>query len=185
MDDPAPKKPPRGLNRLDARQRASRERRALARLVEGLSHQEIAEKEGMSREGVRKMIQRALRKAKVDAKEIHAHVQLARLGMALRLTSERVAAGELKAVKPMLSVIAAIDKYQGFGAKRQEPEDVEVERFRTIARFDDIVLRERQALAAPEAPAAMAAEPPAGAPASADGKPSAWGPHLLKRLDED
>ena len=84
-------------------------RRIFARLREGLSYEEIAGEEGVSRERVRQIVSEVLQKRSVDGGADHAKLQLDRLLPAMQLGAEAIAAGDVAAITPYLKVLDRLD----------------------------------------------------------------------------
>jgi hypothetical protein len=103
---PAPKR------RLDAHSRILRRGRIFARLREGWAYDEIAEDEGVTAERIRQVVREALGKRLLDEETDHVKLQLARLRPAMRIASEAVADGHIKAINPLLKVLDRLDRYQ-------------------------------------------------------------------------
>ena len=102
--------PPRP--RLNIVTRAARTKRIFARMREGWAYDEIARDEGLSAERVRQIVAEVLGKRVIDRGPDHAHLQLERLMPALRLASEAVAGGDIRAIAPLIKVIDRMDKHQ-------------------------------------------------------------------------
>ena len=98
--------------RLNVVGRAARRKRIFARLREGWAYDEIAAEERVSAERVRQIVSEVLAKRVIDRGADHAHVQLERLMPALRVVSEAIGRGELKAVAPLIKLIDRLDKHQ-------------------------------------------------------------------------
>jgi hypothetical protein len=98
--------------RLNVLGKAARRKRIFARLREGWAYDEIASEERVSAERVRQIVAEVLGKRVIDRGADHAHLQLERLMPALRVTSEAIGRGELKAVGPLIRVIDRLDKHQ-------------------------------------------------------------------------
>ena len=69
----------------------------------------------MSLATVRREIDRAIAERRLDAPERYVHVQVARLAKALRLADASIERGDLKAVGPLVRLVAALDRYHGLG----------------------------------------------------------------------
>ena len=105
---------------------ADRERRRLriyARLQEGWSYEALAEAENLSRERIRQIVKASLDRREVDPDADFVRLQMARLDPALRLASEKVAAGDLKAIDRLLRVLDRMDKYQSAAVCDVEDDD--------------------------------------------------------------
>jgi hypothetical protein len=92
--------------------RAARTKRIFARLRDGWAYDEIGRDEGLSAERVRQIVSEVLGKRVIDRNEDHAHLQLERLGPALRLAGEAVQRGEVRAIGPLIKVLDRLDKHQ-------------------------------------------------------------------------
>ena len=65
---------------------------------------------------VRREIDRALDERRLDAPERYVHLQVARLTKALRLADYHIEHGDLTAVGPLATLVAALDRYHGLRA---------------------------------------------------------------------
>jgi AraC-like DNA-binding protein len=101
---------------------ATKERRAKAAalrqgyfnaLASGFTAEEIAEASHASVRTVRREIDRTLDERRLDSPERYAHLQVARLTKALRLADARIEQGDLAAVGPLATLVAALDRYHG------------------------------------------------------------------------
>ncbi len=151
--------------RRSAREREIRRVRILEMVQGGFSYAAIAKRERLSRERVRQIILKSLQHdaaAPVD----HALVQMARLEPALRLAADRVAAGDLKAIGPLLKVLERLDKY---GPRVQVDSETSAElHARLMTKLNGALAQmDRQAAAKRTAEEAAPATPPAGAAAGA------------------
>jgi hypothetical protein len=114
---PTPARP-----RITAADRERRRVRIFARLQEGWSYEALAEAETLSRERVRQIVKASLDRREVDPNADFVRLQMARLDPALRLASEKVAGGDLKAIDRLLRVLDRMDKYQSAAASVVEEE---------------------------------------------------------------
>jgi hypothetical protein len=110
---PAPKR------RLTAVARAMRRGRIFARLREGWAYDEIAEAEQLTPERIRQIVREALERRLIDEDTDHAKLQLSRLQPALRIASEAVADGDVRAIPSFLKVLDRFDRYQRTGKVTQ------------------------------------------------------------------
>ncbi|MGB3580182.1 MAG: hypothetical protein WBA40_03555, partial [Roseiarcus sp.] len=62
---------------------------------------------------VRRELDRAIAERRLDAPERYARLQIARLNKALRVADGRLDKGDMKAVAPLLRIVAALDRYHG------------------------------------------------------------------------
>ncbi len=86
-------------------------------LSAGWSLQQIAEKRKVSVKTVRREIDRAIDARRLDAPDRYIHLQVARLTKELRVADAGLDRGELRAVGPLLKVVAALDRYHGLKAR--------------------------------------------------------------------
>jgi hypothetical protein len=98
--------------RLNVVARSARTKRIFARLPDGWTYDEIAREERLTYERIRQIVSEAIGRRVIDRGSEHAHIQLERLMPALRLASEAVGRGEIKAIAPLLKVIDRLDKHQ-------------------------------------------------------------------------
>jgi hypothetical protein len=99
---------------------AARERRAararergdiLDLVVSGYSYEAIAERLKVSVKSVRRATAKAIEQRQLDGGAHYVHLQVLRLTKAMRVVDLNLEAGDLKAVEPLLKVIAQLDKY--------------------------------------------------------------------------
>ena len=115
---PEPAKPSaRAAQREDARKRrvgAARSRQDLFDLVVlGHSHEHIAREMKVSVATVRREVDRVIAARRLDAPERYVHLQVARLNKALELVVSVVEADDIKAVEPLIKLVAQLDRYHG------------------------------------------------------------------------
>jgi hypothetical protein len=84
-------------------------------LVSGFTCRQIAEAAKVDLRTVQRAIDRAIDERRLDAPDRYVHLQVARLTKALRLADASIERGELKAVDPMIRLVAALDRYHGLG----------------------------------------------------------------------
>src|ERR1700677_4525906 len=117
-DDTTPSTPERDLRAKQRARRATRmarRERSFSLLASGYTYNQIAKLVRTSVATVRREIDRALAKRRLDDPERFAQVQVARLIKALRLAEAAVELGELKAVATYLQIVAALDRYHELG----------------------------------------------------------------------
>ena len=119
IEDP----PPARRRRMSANGMIFRRRRVLARLREGLTYDEIAGEEGVSRERIRQIASEVLQKRTVDSGADHAKLQLDRLAPAVQLGAEAIAAGDISAITPFLKALDRLDRYQSVAGAHQVYDD--------------------------------------------------------------
>ncbi len=96
---------------------AIRRQRCLEALTAGWTVEQIAEMLKISVRTVRREVDRALDDRRLDAPERYVHLQVLRLTKALRLADVAIGRGDLKAVGPLVKVVAALDRYHGLADK--------------------------------------------------------------------
>jgi hypothetical protein len=76
----------------------------------------------MSVATVRRELDRAIAERRLDAPERYARLQIARLNKALRVADGRLDKGDMRAVAPLLRIVAALDRYHGLAPSRPASE---------------------------------------------------------------
>jgi uncharacterized protein YdbL (DUF1318 family) len=122
---------------LTAIAKAARTKRIFARLNEGWAYDEVARDERLSGRRVRQIVSQVLDRREVDGEGAHAHLQLGRLGPALRVALQAVAEGDVKAIAPLIKVLDRLDRYQKTAGATRAPR-----RKRPTAAGDELVMRE-------------------------------------------
>ena len=107
-----------------ARRRAATKARKEARLAWsqssfellacGYSPEQIADVRKVNVRTIRREIAAAIARRQLDAPEQYVHLQVARLTKALRFADAALERGELKAVRSLVQVVSAMDRYHGF-----------------------------------------------------------------------
>ena len=113
-----------------ARERAAAKARRKARLAwrqssfdllaSGFSPEQIAEAREVSVRTIRREIDAFVVQRQLDAPERYVHLQVARLTKALRIADAALESGDLKAVRALVTVVAAMDRYHGLRTPRRE-----------------------------------------------------------------
>ena len=99
--------------------RERREERARLRndildlVVSGYAYETIADKLKLSVKTVRRATEKAVETRRLHSGAQFVHLQVMRLTKALRVVDLNLENGDLKAVEPLLKVIAQLDKYHG------------------------------------------------------------------------
>jgi DNA-binding CsgD family transcriptional regulator len=119
LEDKAPVR----RKRMSAHGMIFRRRRVLARLRQGLTYDEIAAEEGVSRERIRQIVSEILQKRGVDSRADHAKLQLDRLAPAVQLGAEAIATGDVSAIAPYLKALDRLDRYQSVAVANQAYDD--------------------------------------------------------------
>ena len=132
--------------RLNPHAKALRRTRIFACLRSGWSYEAIAREEQVTPRRIRQIVGEVLKRREVDAGPDHAMLQLARLEGALRLTAERVAAGDIGAIGVHLKVLERLDRYRG-GAAPIQVYDAQA-RARLLAKLNRVAAQARASKAA-------------------------------------
>ena len=165
--------------------RAARTKRILERLREGWTYDEVAGEVGLKERRVRQIVAEFLKEREAVSGAAHAHMQLDRLGRAMRVAGDALARGDIRAIAPFIRVIDRLDRYQTLAAETAaRPEAVVhgaadqliVESI--FARVRRTVLEEMRTQAA-ESEAAAAGPPP-----EPDGDPAAVAPPVVAEAQE-
>ena len=82
-------------------------------LASGYSPEQIAEVRKVSVRTIRREIDSAIARRQLDAPDRYVHLQVARLTKALRFADAALERGDLKAVRALVTVVAAMDRYHG------------------------------------------------------------------------
>jgi maltooligosyltrehalose synthase len=82
-------------------------------LASGYTPEQIAEVRKVSVRTIRREIDSAVARRKLDAPERYVHLQIARLTKALRFADAALERGDLKAIRALVTVVAAMDRYHG------------------------------------------------------------------------
>ncbi len=90
-------------------------------LASGYSPEQIAEVRKVSVRTIRREIDSAIARRQLDAPERYVHLQVARLTKALRFADAALERGDLKAVRALVTVVAAMDRYHGCANRRRPP----------------------------------------------------------------
>jgi hypothetical protein len=121
-----PEKPSaRAAQREDARKRragAARSRQDLFDLIaSGYSHERVAREMKVSVATMRREVDRVIAARRLDAPEKYVHLQVARLNKALELVVSVVEADDIKAVEPLMKLVAQLDRYHGLAGRAPLP----------------------------------------------------------------
>jgi hypothetical protein len=106
MDDQRRRKPHTQFSR------ATRGKRILDRLREGWAYDEVAREEGLTERRVRQIVAEYLKDRDAVEGVTHAHMQIDRLGWAMRVAAEAMAEGDVRAIGPFIKAIDRLDRYQ-------------------------------------------------------------------------
>jgi hypothetical protein len=113
--------------RMRAAARERREARARERgeildlVVSGYTYEAIAESLKLSVKTVRRATAKAIEQRRLDCGAHYVHLQVLRLTKAMRVVDLNLDKGDLKAVEPLLKVIAQLDKYHALGQPAPAP----------------------------------------------------------------
>jgi hypothetical protein len=89
-------------------------------LASGYTPEQIAEVRKVSVRTIRREIDSAVARRQLDASERYVHLQVARLTKALRFADAALERGDLKAVRALVQVVAAMDRYHGLSETLRE-----------------------------------------------------------------
>ena len=92
--------------------RATRGKRILDRLREGWAYDEVAREERLTERRVRQIVAEYLKDRDAVEGVTHAHMQIDRLGWAMRVAAEAMAEGDVRAIGPFIKAIDRLDRYQ-------------------------------------------------------------------------
>jgi hypothetical protein len=90
-------------------------------VVSGYTYEAIAERLKLSLKTVRRAAARAIEKRRLDPGAHYVHLQVLRLTKAMRVVDVNLENGDLRAVEPMLKVIAQLDKYHALSWSAAAP----------------------------------------------------------------
>ena len=85
--------------------RSARNKRIMERLREGFNYHEIAREEKLTERRVRQIVNEAMEGREALESAIHAHMQIDRLGQAMRVAGDALARGDVRAVAPFLKAM--------------------------------------------------------------------------------
>ena len=163
--------------------RAARTKRILERLREGWAYDEVAGEIGLKERRVRQIVTEFLKEREAVSGAAHAHMQLDRLGRAMRVAGDALARGDIRAIAPFIRVIDRLDRYQTLVAQTAARPEAVVDGAADQLIVDSIFARVRRTVLeemrtqAAESDAA-AAGPPLGA-----GRQSGRGRAARRRRD--
>ena len=104
------------------RERRARERADILELViSGYTYETIANRLKVSAKSVRRATAKAIEQRQLDGDAHYVQLQVLRLTKAMRVVDLNLENGDLKAVEPLLKVIAQLDKYQGLSLPAPGP----------------------------------------------------------------
>ncbi len=129
-------------------------------------YHEIAREEKLSERRVRQIVKQALEGREALESAIHAHMQIDRLGQAMRVAGDALARGDVRAVAPFIKAVEKLDRYQSLARqiapKRRNISDGDNLVMQTlVARIRSQVLDECRREAEQAVAAAAAARAPA------------------------
>jgi hypothetical protein len=124
-DDPAPHSKRADLRagrKIRRKQQLALREAVFDMIASGYDYQVIAATLEISVATVRREFDRAIDERRLDAPERYARLQIARLNKALRVADGRLDKGDMKAVAPLLRIVAALDRYHGLAPSRPASE---------------------------------------------------------------
>ncbi len=120
MDESGANHSARARMRAAARERGQERARLSAEIldlvVSGYTYEAIAQELKLSVKAVRRATAKAIEKRRLDCGAHYVHLQVLRLTKAMRVVDLNLDKGDLKAVAPLLKVIAQLDKYHALSA---------------------------------------------------------------------
>ena len=165
--------------------RAARTKRILERLREGWTYDEVAGEVGLKERRVRQIVTEFLKEREAVSGAAHAHMQLDRLGRAMRVAGDALARGDIRAIAPFIRVIDRLDRYQTLAAETAARPEAVVDGAADqlivesiFARVRRTVLEEMRTQAAESDAAA------AGPPSEPDGDSAAVAPPVVAETQE-
>jgi hypothetical protein len=106
----------------ERRQVRARERSDILDLVvSGYTYEAIADSLKLSVKSVRRAAEKAIEQRRLDGGAHYVHLQVLRLTKAMRVVDLNLDNGDLKAVEPLLKVIAQLDKYHALSLAAPAP----------------------------------------------------------------
>ena len=125
MDGDGAKDSGRATARKAARERREerlrRDEDILDLVVSGYAQETIAHKLRLSVKTVRRATTRAIEKRRLDGGAHYVHLQAMRLAKAMRVIDVNLENGDIRAVAPLLQVMAQLDKYHALAASAPPP----------------------------------------------------------------
>jgi hypothetical protein len=112
----------RAESRTRRKERLARREGVFEMVASGYDLEMIGATLEMSVATVRRELDRAIAERRLDAPERYARLQIARLNKALRVADGRLDKGDMKAVAPLLRIVAALDRYHGLAPSRPASE---------------------------------------------------------------
>ena len=112
----------RAERRTRRKDRLAQRERVFEMVASGYDLEVIAATLEISVATVRRELDRAIAERRLDAPERYARLQIARLNKALRVADGRLDKGDMKAVAPLLRIVAALDRYHGLAPSRPASE---------------------------------------------------------------
>ena len=106
----------------------------MAQLRGGFGYDEIAREEKLSERRIRQIVKQALEGREALESATHAHMQIDRLGQAMRVAGDALARGDVRAVGPFIKVIEKLDRYQSL-ARQAAP------KWRNTSDEDELVMQ--------------------------------------------
>ncbi len=90
--------------------RSARNKRIVERLREGSGYSEIVSEQKLSERRVRQIVKQALVGHEALESAIHAHMQIDRLGQAMRVAGDALVRGDVRAVAPFSKAVENLDR---------------------------------------------------------------------------
>jgi len=105
----APAKPRRRIRRIG---REERTKRILERLRDGWAAEDVARAEGLKVRRLRQIVAVAIKEREAAQGLTHAHMQVDRLGFAMRVAAKAMSEGDIRAIGPFIRAVGQLDGYE-------------------------------------------------------------------------
>jgi predicted transcriptional regulator len=150
--------------------RAARTKRILEQLRDGWAYDDIAREQGLTERRVRQIVAEFIKTREVVGDAAHAHMQIDRLSRAMRVASDALARGDLRAIGPFIRVVDRLDRYQALAQETKPwptPAEDQLVMQQLVARIrskveDELAEERRREAEAAAASAGSAAPEPIG-----------------------
>ncbi len=140
---------------------------------------------GLKERRVRQIVTEFLKEREAVSGAAHAHMQLDRLGRAMRVAGDALARGDIRAIAPFIRVIDRLDRYQTLAAETAARPEAVVDGAADQLIVDSIFARVRRTvLEEMRTQAAESDAAAAGPPSEPDGDSAAVAPPVVAETQE-